>query len=910
MSLASDTTLGSYKIESLLGRGGMGEVYRARDTSLDRPVAIKVLPDSFANDSDRVARFEREARLLATLSHQNIGGIYGLEESNGTRYLVLELIEGDTLKDHLSRGPLPVEETLRVCRQIADAVAAAHEQGVIHRDLKPANIMMRPDDTAKVLDFGIAKAMDLPGNSTISAGAPTISATAAGVTIGTPTYMSPEQARGKAVDRRTDIWAFGCILYECLTAKTVFGGDTVTDTFARILEREPDFSCVPKTTPPMVQTLLRRCLQKDRKKRLQDIGDARVQIDEALADPSGSTLGLSGGYQVVNQNRSVPIVPWLCTALCAAVAGVLWWQLQAVVPEPTDYAETQRLSLVVPDLDFNWDRLDYDVSPSGESLVLTARQIVADGEAKPQQQLFSRSLGQLEFTPIAGTEGAIHPRFSPNGEWLSFLLPDPPVNSTTLKRVKLDGSPALTVCTLKVAVWQQEWASDQRILCRTSGMDRGQVSVNVESGATENVRIDASQIQDYIGVETESPLPGGEHTLASGWRLDGVTSRQDALIVSLEDWSPRLVIENAQNPKYWHGRLLFVRDDTLVAALFDAAEGKVVGNITPLIAGVNRFDVTSSGHLFYHPVSSDVERRRLMTVDTQGTVAPLSSVRRPFQVFLEASEDRRVLAGMTFSPSLLPRVWRFEVSTGVMQYITEPDVVSLAPRLSHDGQRVIYLRWDRTDPAYVLASADGSTQPELLFMTNPERPWDDHVSCWAPDGKSALVVKAMAGQSDIMRLDLESGERSAILNSSAKEAMPTLSPNGILLAYSSDETGETRGYVRKYDLAAGTVSGPAVTLGEIDAESVSWSADSATLFYMSETDRLMSVDVSAEPTLIVSDPEEVVDLSGLRLAADIVVQLDADRFAFIQKGEGEKTQEYLNVVLNWLGELDRLVPVQ
>jgi len=328
MTLTADTTLGSYKIESLIGRGGMGEVYRARDTGLDRSVAIKVLPESFAANPERVARFEREARLLATLSHQNIAGIHGLEEQDGMRYLVLELVEGVTLKDHLEKGATPVEETLRICCQIADAVAAAHEKGIIHRDLKPANIMITPDDTVKVLDFGIAKALDPAGTSTGLAYAATLSAdhhTAAGTMVGTPAYMSPEQARGKPIDKRSDIWSFGCVLYECLTGEIAFGGETVTDTLAKILERDPDYTRIPAATPPTIQMLLRRCLAKDRKKRLHDIGDARVQIEEAIADPSGSTLGLSGSYVAVSSPRTKKaLLPWLVTALFALLAIVAW----------------------------------------------------------------------------------------------------------------------------------------------------------------------------------------------------------------------------------------------------------------------------------------------------------------------------------------------------------------------------------------------------------------------------------------------------------------------------------------------------------------------------------------------------------------------------------------------------------
>ncbi len=296
MTLSSGTQLGPYEILSPLGAGGMGEVYRAKDTRLDREVAIKVMTDTFARDPERVARFQREAKVLASLNHPNIAAIHGFEESDGKRFLVLELVEGDTLAERLRGGAMPVDESLAVCKQMAEALEAAHERGVIHRDLKPANVKVTPDGVVKVLDFGLAKALTEEPTESAPADSPTITAnyTRPGVVLGTAPYMSPEQARGRLVDKRSDIWSFGIVLYECLTGKHLFHGETATDSMGAIMHKEPDWSLLPPETPPTVRLLLRRCLTKDRKQRLQDIGDARVELEAAIADPTSSFLTLVG----------------------------------------------------------------------------------------------------------------------------------------------------------------------------------------------------------------------------------------------------------------------------------------------------------------------------------------------------------------------------------------------------------------------------------------------------------------------------------------------------------------------------------------------------------------------------------------------------------------------------------------
>jgi len=411
LTLQAGTHLGPYEILSLLGVGGMGEVYRARDSKLDRDVAIKVLPEAFARDKERLLRFEREAKLLASLNHTNIAQIYGFEDADDKKFLVLEYVEGETLAALIKRGQLPVEEALEVCKYIAEALEAAHEKGVIHRDLKPANVMVKADGTVKVLDFGLARAMaDDSGSAPVAAESPTITAdfTKPGVVLGTAPYMSPEQARGRPLDKRTDIWSFGVILYECLTGQMLFHGETATDSMGAIMHKDPEWSLLPTNTPPTIQLLLRRCLTKDRKRRLHDIADARIELENALVDPASTSLGLAQAALDV-RHRWLPSWPMniAFVALLALTAVGVWF----AKPHPKDTSPVLRLSAIVSeDVKLASHRTPFmAISPDGRQLAY----IVTPAEGK--DQLYLRHLHLPDATPLANTLGAGQPIFSPDG---------------------------------------------------------------------------------------------------------------------------------------------------------------------------------------------------------------------------------------------------------------------------------------------------------------------------------------------------------------------------------------------------------------------------------------------------------------------------------------------------------------
>ena len=439
-----------YRILEKLGEGGMGEVYRAEDTTLKREVAIKVLPERFTQDAERLARFEREAQLLASLNHPNIAAIHSFEPSDGVHFLAMELVEGETLAQRVAKGPLPVEEALEVCRQIAEGLEAAHESGVIHRDLKPANVNITPEGKVKILDFGLAKALEgeIPVADISHSPTRTGEMTSAGVILGTAAYMSPEQARGKPVDKRTDIWAFGCVLFEALTGRQEFGGETISDCIAKVLQKEPDWESLPEKTPWRIQDLLRRCLQKDPHDRLHHIADARIEIRHVLSEPSD--------HSPVRVPTATPVwrqtIPWAVTALVAAIAIFASWEPPSEPPTP------RRFSINLPS-PFAIDAAPHRMalSPDGNDLVYLGRR------PDHKQEIYHRPLGQFEASPIDGTEGAESLFFSPDGKWVGFYA-----DRTTLKKVPLAGGPALTICTVK-GMCGASWGADGNIVFARRG---------------------------------------------------------------------------------------------------------------------------------------------------------------------------------------------------------------------------------------------------------------------------------------------------------------------------------------------------------------------------------------------------------------------------------------------------------
>ena len=497
LTLTPGTRLGPYEILADLGAGGMGEVYRATDTNLKRQVAIKVLPAAFAADAERLARFQREAEVLAALNHPNIAHIHGLERSDGTLALVMELVEGPTLADRIAHGAIPLADALTIATQIAEALEAAHEQGIIHRDLKPANIKVRADGTVKVLDFGLAKAMDPAGASNANAmNSPTISmhATQAGIILGTAAYMSPEQARGKAVDKRADIWAFGCVLFEMLSGRQLYAGDTITDVLAGIVSREPDWSLLSAQTPPVVRRLLARCLEKDPQRRLRDIGEARV----ALSDPTGLLAAPAASPISVNARSWRRSTVWAALAFVAiSSAGVAVWTWTRL--RPATAPRVTRLSIPLPAGQILAGNSGPAVSPDGRSIAYVAT--AADGVSR----LYVRALDRFESTGIPESEGAQQPFFSRDGGRIGFFA------RGKLLTVSLSGGAPTAIAAASFQPLGGTWGEDDTIVF-VPALTSGLLRIPSAGGKPQKVTVPDEAAGGYAHVWPQF-LPGGRSVL-------------------------------------------------------------------------------------------------------------------------------------------------------------------------------------------------------------------------------------------------------------------------------------------------------------------------------------------------------------------------------------------------------------
>ncbi|MCH7825005.1 MAG: serine/threonine-protein kinase, partial [Acidobacteria bacterium] len=615
-------TLGHYEILEPLGKGGMGEVYRARDTKLERDVAIKVLPEDFATDPDRLARFEREAKLLASLNHANIAAIYGLEDEGDQRFIVMEVVEGETLGERISRsGRIEVEEALEIARQIAEALEAAHESGVIHRDLKPANVKVTPDRKVKVLDFGLAKAFEAEGaasgvSADLSASPTMMAATQAGVILGTAAYMSPEQARGKPVDKRTDIWAFGCVLYEMLTGAQVFEGETATDILGAIVHREPDFGRLPPSTPASVVRLLRRCLAKEAGHRVRDAWDLRVEVAQALEEPEEVQVSPRAKAASV----WLRVLPWVVAAAALLIAGLSF--LSARGTPAGGAAGVMRFAMPAPD----GTRLvsPPSISPDGSLIVFAAAPVGGTGS-----QLYLRRIGDDDPVPLAGIDFAFNPFFSPDGQWIGFSTQD------KLMKIAVTGGAAVLVADT-LARYGATWTEDDRIVFANFGEPLMQVPAG---GGEPTIVASLSEERREEGLLWPSVLPGGGAVLVT-ITTEGLVSTDEALIaaISLETGEQTIVVPGGGGARFVEtGHIIYARAGTLRAVGFDPETLRVrepsvqvlEGLSTNRTNGAGLFAAAGNGTLVYVPGGPDPDSA-LVWVDRQGNVTPAVEAREGF----------------------------------------------------------------------------------------------------------------------------------------------------------------------------------------------------------------------------------------------------------------------------------------
>ena len=681
MALPSGTRLGSYEVVAQIGAGGMDEVYRARDTKLERDVAIKVLPANFVNDPERLSRFQREARMLAALNHPNIATIYGLEQSGGVTCLVMELVSGQTLADRVKAGPLAIEEALNIAVQIAEALEAAHEKSIIHRDLKPANVKVTPECKVKVLDFGLAKAFagdaanDDPSNS------PTMSAAATmqGVILGTAAYMSPEQARGKSCDKRTDIWAFGCVLYELLTGRQAFRGESTTEILAAVLREEPDWQALPGATPVKIRDLLRRCLQKDLRRRLHDAADARIEIEDALAAPAmGEPAGVVKGVSALGRREL--ILGLSALLFVAVVAGFAVWNLKPA-PAPTPKPVTRTVINLPPGQQLAG--LDNGpaiaISADGTHLAYVARQ-------GGVQQVYVRAMDSLEAKAIPGTEGAVNPFFSPDGQWLGFFA------NRKLMKVSLNGGAALALANVPYEAGAA-WGSQGTIAFSYSYASTIQ-EVSEGGGALQPLTSLGKKDTSHRWPDL---LPGGKALLFTGGAAGALFANTQIGVQSVGTSERRNLIEGGTNPRYTlSGHLVYAQEGILMAVPFDLKRLTIIGTGAPVMDGVMQsptrghaqYCFSTTGSLVYVPGGVQASQLRLVWVSRNGAEQPLPA---PANAYLNpriSPDGRRVAVGITSRES---QVWQYDLSRETLTRFTFEGTVNGYPAWTPDGKRIAFI---------------------------------------------------------------------------------------------------------------------------------------------------------------------------------------------------------------------------
>jgi serine/threonine protein kinase/Tol biopolymer transport system component len=871
--------IGSYTILSHLGSGGMGEVYRARDTKLGRDVAIKILARAFTSDPERLARFEREARMLAALNHPHIGAIYGVEEADGIPALILELIAGPTLADRLAKGPMPLHDSLTTARQIADALEAAHEKGIVHRDLKPANIKITADGVVKVLDFGLAKAVT-SGSTPDLAQSPTVTVdgTRDGVILGTAAYMSPEQARGEAVDKRTDIWAFGCVLYELLTGQVAFRGKTIPDTLAAILEREPDWALLPITTVGSVRRLLERCLEKEPKRRLRDIGDAALELGDAITSPAK-----------VAQLRKPAI--WGMTTSVLLFGLAIGWTISRVW-QPSS-VENRAVTLTVnPPVgtEFGVDT-GTAISPDGRMLAFVTG---STGRTK----LWVRPLNSLAVRELSGTDGATFPFWSPDGRSIGFFA------GGKLKRMEIDAGLPKVICDVGVGrggTWNEEGT-----ILFNSVNDGPLLRVSATGGTpVPFTTVDTAQGENSH--RWPQFLPGGRRFLYFA-RTTNVEN--SAMYVGSLD-RPRekvLVLRSPTNAIYVpdrgkpFGHLLWVLDGTLMAQQFDPEQDQTTGESTRvaervafgLASRLGAVSASNDGTLVYD--GEGIRRFQLTWYDRDGKqVGEVGQLDEYFG--LRISPDGKRVA-LTRSGG----IWQMEFARGIPTRVTFGGGVD--PLWSPDGQRIAY--W-KGGPNNLFSHKTNGTGDEVHLLDSRD---SLRTEDWSRDGKFLLYLMNSNDLSSKARLDLwilpMTGERKPepFQSTPFQEGRGQFSPDGKWVAYTSDESGTNEVYVQSFP-----AGGAKWKVSSKGGDWVRWPRDGQEIFYIAGDRKLMSVGVQAvSGSLEFGSPRALFTIpfvappAGVSAPYTYDVMPDGQRFlALVPAGDAGVPPK--TVILNWQSEL-------
>jgi eukaryotic-like serine/threonine-protein kinase len=896
VTLTPDAKLGPYEMVTQIGAGGMGEVYRARDARLGRDVALKVLPAEFVTDAERLARFSREAQVLASLNHPNIAAIYGFEDSGSVHALVMELVEGPTLAERIAKGPIPLDETLAIAKQICEALEYAHERGIVHRDLKPSNIKLTNNDAVKILDFGLAKALESDRTTMDISSSPTISrmATQAGIILGTAAYMSPEQAKAKALDRRTDIWSFGCVLYEILTAKIAFSGETVTDTLAAVIKSEPNWGLLPKDTPAHVRGLLRRCLKKDMKQRLQSIGDARIAIDEIL---TGAAAAVEG--QTFTAVKALPRawLPWTVAALCALTAAGLAAYLYIGSRMQSATGNTM-LDVSLPDgvSVVTKDALNVALSPDG-------RRIVFVGTKGDVPQLYSRALDEPDAELLEGTNNGVSPFFSPDGKWIGFFA------DGKLKKIPADGGTAQILCD---APNQRggTWTNNGTIIF--SPEHSGGLMQVPESGGQPQQIILPNEVKGERTYRWPDALPNAEGVIFTIGMENSAASYDDAEIAVYSPATRRTrVLTHGDMAVYSPaGYLLYYRAGALFAVPFDPKRIAIKGEAAQLpeevgddpTSGATYFAIASNGTMTYLRGSTDSTGRLVTIADANGNGHVLPLAPRGYSIPRFSPDCKRlVLAVNNHDNGIFTGqgdLWLYDFGAGSLSRLTFDDSSDYA-LWSPDGSTIFFdsSRGQGSGNLYAKsANGTGGARPVLTNQLSPVSP-----DAFSRDGKTIVFTREGGPGGDLWTLNLGPGSKPKLFKANAEGA--AISRDGNYIAYTSYQSGT-------YQVFASTFPDPTKGEWQISQERGAypkWCKEGREIvFYDEQANRMMAADVSLKPSFRASSPRPLFTLSRAEFgamqtnpASDYDASSDCQRFVFLQSSGGaNQPSAALSVTLN------------
>ncbi len=871
----------------------MGVVWRAVDTTLDREVAVKILPDVFANDADRAARFEREAKLLASLNHPNITTIHSVHKADSVRFLVMELAHGEDLATHLQGRRLPIDEVVHIARQIAEALESAHESGVVHRDLKPANITVTRDGKVELLDFGLAKALDVSASGTSSdmSKSPTqVSGhTAVGMILGTAAYMSPEQARGKPVDRRADIWAFGCVLYEMLSGKKAFDGETVTDVLAAVVTRAPDFSTLPSNTPRRLRVLLERCLEKDARKRLRDAGEARVVLEDIVANPSEPVASAASSPPVAKRARWRRLAPW-AVLLLAFLIGRAWNRGGDGVPATFVSVTLPRADVA----DAGMENLLMDISRDGRTLVYCARR---EGTVR----LFVRSFDEREAIELAGTEGAANPFFSPDGEWIAFAA------DAKLKKTSIHGGPVFELRDLAEGHRAGVWLDDGSIICVpsfASPLFRIPAGGGTGSAVTVVDTAKGERTHRWPGA-----FPGGEWVFftVGNRRNPSDYENSEVAAVSLKTGERRSLIQGASMARYAApGHMLFSRGGVLMSAPVDPDHPKLLGPAVPVLdkiageptSGAVHFAASDNGTLAFVTARDGEYDMRLAWVDRTGKVTVLAAPPRRYTAPRVSSDGKQVY--VTVGPAFgRGDLWRYDVDRETLTRVTFDDHSVIGVWMP--DQRHLLFQREAGAFELVMASTEGDAGERVLYS------WDlpVDVSSVTPDGEWILMSDSGSPGSDIFMVSVRGGDPIPVVTDPFGQFGGMVSPDGRWIAYASSETGVYEVHVRPFNRP-----GKRYQISSGGGLHAMWGPSSKEICYLSRGSSLMSVSIEAQGDAVdVGRPTKLFDLPTIaRLQGDyrdIDMTSDGSRFITTYVANPELARRRIDVLINANALLER-----